>query len=157
MTLLSAGARLHPYIGAGKPPMFGDYEAQRHWMEITYNLNPRKWSEFLVIIRYDGSYSGHSTGMFMIPHGTTSCTGVSTTLPSLLTTAGSSETCKEGSGMGEMPVCVLILLLSLRACWMNDSWVELGSSRGHESYEHKLFMRYSGRSTITHCAGDTAT
>ncbi|XP_078356498.1 dolichyl pyrophosphate Man9GlcNAc2 alpha-1,3-glucosyltransferase-like, partial [Oculina patagonica] len=26
------------YSGKGKPPMFGDYEAQRHWMEITYNL-----------------------------------------------------------------------------------------------------------------------
>ena len=29
--------------GAGKPPMFGDYEAQRHWMEITYNLPIREW------------------------------------------------------------------------------------------------------------------
>ena len=53
MTLLLAGARLHPYTGAGRPPMYGDYEAQRHWMEITYNLNPRKWSEF-VVISYDG-------------------------------------------------------------------------------------------------------
>ncbi|KAA8530564.1 hypothetical protein F0562_005273 [Nyssa sinensis] len=24
--------------GFGNPPMFGDYEAQRHWMEITINL-----------------------------------------------------------------------------------------------------------------------
>jgi alpha-1,3-glucosyltransferase len=23
--------------------MFGDYEAQRHWMEITFNLNVRDW------------------------------------------------------------------------------------------------------------------
>ena len=29
--------------GAGKPPMFGDYEAQRHWMEITYNLPAKEW------------------------------------------------------------------------------------------------------------------
>ena len=29
--------------GAGKPPMFGDYEAQRHWMEITYNLPASEW------------------------------------------------------------------------------------------------------------------
>ncbi|KAJ7375672.1 Glucosyltransferase-like protein, partial [Desmophyllum pertusum] len=27
----------------GKPPMFGDYEAQRHWMEITYNLPADEW------------------------------------------------------------------------------------------------------------------
>jgi alpha-1,3-glucosyltransferase len=29
--------------GAGKAPMFGDYEAQRHWMEITYNLPITEW------------------------------------------------------------------------------------------------------------------
>ena len=23
--------------------MFGDYEAQRHWMEITVNLEPTEW------------------------------------------------------------------------------------------------------------------
>lgn len=29
--------------GAGKPPMFGDYEAQRHWQEITVNLPVKEW------------------------------------------------------------------------------------------------------------------
>jgi alpha-1,3-glucosyltransferase len=33
----------HPYSGAGKPPMFGDYEAQRHWQEITLNLPISQW------------------------------------------------------------------------------------------------------------------
>ncbi|OXU24402.1 hypothetical protein TSAR_012891 [Trichomalopsis sarcophagae] len=33
----------HPYSGAGKPPMFGDYEAQRHWQEITLNLPVSQW------------------------------------------------------------------------------------------------------------------
>eukprot|EP00069_Balaena_mysticetus_P004388 bmy_00831T0 len=28
---------------AGKPPMFGDYEAQRHWQEITINLPIKQW------------------------------------------------------------------------------------------------------------------
>lgn len=31
------------YSGAGKPPMFGDYEAQRHWQEVTYNLPAQEW------------------------------------------------------------------------------------------------------------------
>ncbi|NXG43537.1 ALG6 glucosyltransferase, partial [Psilopogon haemacephalus] len=31
------------FLGAGKPPMYGDYEAQRHWQEITYNLPIREW------------------------------------------------------------------------------------------------------------------
>ena len=33
----------HPYSGADRPPMFGDYEAQRHWQEITLNLPTSQW------------------------------------------------------------------------------------------------------------------
>ena len=29
--------------GAGQPVMFGDYEAQRHWMEITFHLPVKEW------------------------------------------------------------------------------------------------------------------
>ncbi|XP_062920181.1 dolichyl pyrophosphate Man9GlcNAc2 alpha-1,3-glucosyltransferase isoform X1 [Mobula hypostoma] len=34
---------LNPYSGASKPPMYGDYEAQRHWQEITLNLPIHQW------------------------------------------------------------------------------------------------------------------
>lgn len=34
---------LHSYSGAGTPPRFGDYEAQRHWMEITLHTPVREW------------------------------------------------------------------------------------------------------------------
>ncbi|KAL7396565.1 hypothetical protein ABVT39_007940 [Epinephelus coioides] len=37
------GVSLNSYSGAGKPPMFGDYEAQRHWQEVTYNLPVKEW------------------------------------------------------------------------------------------------------------------
>ncbi|MEQ2252108.1 Glucosyltransferase-like protein [Ilyodon furcidens] len=37
------GVSLNSYSGAGKPPMFGDYEAQRHWQEVTYNLPLQQW------------------------------------------------------------------------------------------------------------------
>ncbi|KAL6441383.1 hypothetical protein ACFW04_003542 [Cataglyphis niger] len=33
----------HSHSGEGKPPMYGDYEAQRHWQEITLNLPFDKW------------------------------------------------------------------------------------------------------------------
>lgn len=33
----------HSYSGQGKAPMFGDYEAQRHWQEITFNLPYKEW------------------------------------------------------------------------------------------------------------------
>ncbi|KAI1709980.1 ALG6, ALG8 glycosyltransferase family domain-containing protein [Ditylenchus destructor] len=31
------------YSGHNTPPMFGDFEAQRHWMEITVHLPPEEW------------------------------------------------------------------------------------------------------------------
>ncbi len=36
-------SHMHALSGAGKPPMYGDYEAQRHWMEITINLPANEW------------------------------------------------------------------------------------------------------------------
>ncbi|KAK4659381.1 Glucosyltransferase-like protein [Podospora pseudocomata] len=36
-------ASLWGYSGFQKPPMFGDYEAQRHWMEITTHLPITQW------------------------------------------------------------------------------------------------------------------
>ncbi|RQM21795.1 hypothetical protein B5M09_009397 [Aphanomyces astaci] len=34
---------LHSYSGMSTPPMYGDYEAQRHWMELTYHLPVHDW------------------------------------------------------------------------------------------------------------------
>ncbi|KAI0699297.1 ALG6, ALG8 glycosyltransferase family-domain-containing protein [Cerioporus squamosus] len=34
---------LGSYSGQGTPPMYGDYEAQRHWMELTIHLSTRQW------------------------------------------------------------------------------------------------------------------
>lgn len=36
---------LHPHSGQNVPPMFGDYEAQRHWQEVTVNLPIKDWYE----------------------------------------------------------------------------------------------------------------
>lgn len=33
----------HSHSGQEKPPIYGDYEAQRHWQEITLNLPIQKW------------------------------------------------------------------------------------------------------------------
>lgn len=33
----------YPYSGHNKPPMFGDFEAQRHWQEITVHTPIRQW------------------------------------------------------------------------------------------------------------------
>lgn len=34
---------LHDYSGKSKSPMYGDYEAQRHWMEVTISLPISQW------------------------------------------------------------------------------------------------------------------
>lgn len=34
---------LGPYSGMASPPMHGDFEAQRHWMELTINLPLKEW------------------------------------------------------------------------------------------------------------------
>lgn len=36
---------LHSYSGQSKAPLFGDYEAQRHWQEVTVNLPIKDWYE----------------------------------------------------------------------------------------------------------------
>ncbi|KAL1810101.1 hypothetical protein ACET3Z_027091 [Daucus carota] len=41
--LVRVAVSLHPYSGAGNPPKYGDFEAQRHWMEITLGLPPQEW------------------------------------------------------------------------------------------------------------------
>ncbi|KAF9556756.1 glucosyltransferase [Agrocybe pediades] len=37
---------LGPYSGQATPPMYGDYEAQRHWMEITLHLPFSRWYSY---------------------------------------------------------------------------------------------------------------
>uniref|UniRef100_A0AC35UGC4 Alpha-1,3-glucosyltransferase n=1 Tax=Rhabditophanes sp. KR3021 TaxID=114890 RepID=A0AC35UGC4_9BILA len=41
--LLLIGLSCCNYSGQGMPPKFGDYEAQRHWMEVTINLPLQEW------------------------------------------------------------------------------------------------------------------
>ena len=41
--LIRSAVTMYPYSGAGIPPKFGDFEAQRHWMEITTNLPVIDW------------------------------------------------------------------------------------------------------------------
>lgn len=51
LILMSAGIclrstiSLHSYSGQNKAPMFGDFEAQRHWQEVTVNLPIKDWYE----------------------------------------------------------------------------------------------------------------
>ncbi|KAF8746647.1 ALG6 ALG8 glucosyltransferase family, partial [Rhizoctonia solani] len=50
--LIKCAVGLGGYSGERTKPMYGDYEAQRHWMEITYHLPISQW------YRYDLQYWG---------------------------------------------------------------------------------------------------
>lgn len=41
--LLRAAVSTYPPSGAGTPPLYGDYEAQRHWMEVTAGVPLGAW------------------------------------------------------------------------------------------------------------------
>lgn len=41
--LLRCMVAVWPYSGQGDDPIYGDYEAQRHWMEITNALPLHQW------------------------------------------------------------------------------------------------------------------
>lgn len=100
--LLRCITSLHSYSGEHKAPMFGDYEAQRHWMEITYNLPIKQW--YFNSSENDLMYWGLD-------------------YPPL--TAYHSFICGYFANL------------------INPSFVELNKSRGYESGDHKLFMRYT--------------
>lgn len=36
--ILRWGVAMFPYSGEGQSPKYGDFEAHRHWMEITINI-----------------------------------------------------------------------------------------------------------------------
>ncbi|KAI8825192.1 ALG6, ALG8 glycosyltransferase family-domain-containing protein [Fimicolochytrium jonesii] len=87
---------LNGYSGQGVPPLHGDFEAQRHWLEVTVNLPPREW------YRHDLKYWGLDYPLLTAYHS---------------------------------------WILGYIAKKMNPAWVELYTSRGHESEPLKIFMR----------------
>lgn len=89
-----------PHSGQGNPPMYGDYEAQRHWMEITTNLKVTDWYKNKINnqLRYWGLDYPPLTAYHMY-------------------------------------------ILGKVAKNINESWVELETSRGIETEDHKAFMR----------------
>ncbi|KAJ9576212.1 hypothetical protein L9F63_006945 [Diploptera punctata] len=91
---------LHHYSGEGQPPMFGDYEAQRHWMEITTNLPLHEW--YYNTTNNDLLYWGLDYPPLTAYHS---------------------------------------LLCGYVANRINPNFIDIGSSRGYESIEHKFFMR----------------
>jgi hypothetical protein len=44
--LLKLCVSLGPHSGLGSPPIHGDFEAQRHWIEITSNLPLPLWYHY---------------------------------------------------------------------------------------------------------------
>ena len=93
--------------------MFGDYEAQRHFMEVTFNLPIRWW------YRYDLSYWGLDYPPLTAYH-------------SYLMGAMFVRILKQFNKFN---------LVTFSAHALDPAWIELDRSRGFESADHLLFMR----------------
>lgn len=91
---------LHSYSGENRPPMYGDFEAQRHWQEITVHLPTRQW--YTQTKDNDLQYWGLDYPPLTAYHS---------------------------------------LLNGVIAGHLNTSYVELHSSRGISTDDHKYFMR----------------
>ena len=104
---------LAPPPGQGTPPMFGDYEAQRHWMEITNHLPTQQW------YTYDLQYWGLD-------------------YPPM--TAYHSWLC--GKMYVVLILCSFLLPLPMnRGSFIDSRWFALDTSRGIETPASKLYMR----------------
>ncbi|KAH8408155.1 hypothetical protein KR222_002371 [Zaprionus bogoriensis] len=91
---------LNSFSGHNKAPMHGDYEAQRHWQEVTVNLDATQWYQ------------------------------------------NSSDNDLLYWGLDYPPLTAYhSYLLGQVARHINSSYVELHTSRGIETKEHKSFMR----------------
>jgi alpha-1,3-glucosyltransferase len=95
--------------------MYGDYEAQRHWMELTIHLPMREW--YTYDVHYWGldyppltAYVSWACGVmcvFLLPHAISPF----------------NQSLRHGGS------------------WINPEWFALDDSRGFESDESKVFMR----------------
>lgn len=97
---LRAMISLQSYSGYNTPPMFGDFEAQRHWQEITINLPIADW--YKNTTDNDLLYWGLDYPPLTAYHS---------------------------------------WFLGRLAKYINESYVELHTSRGITTDDHKLYMR----------------
>ncbi|EDV98870.1 probable dolichyl pyrophosphate Man9GlcNAc2 alpha-1,3-glucosyltransferase [Drosophila grimshawi] len=97
---LRAIISMNSFSGYNKAPMFGDYEAQRHWQEVTVNLPAKQW--YTNGTRNDLQYWGLDYPPLTAYHS---------------------------------------YLVGRTAELVNSSYVELDTSRGIETRQHKSFMR----------------
>lgn len=92
----------YPYSGYKKPPMYGDYEAQRHWQEITVHTQTSKW--YWNTTHNDLEYWGLDYPPLTAYHS---------------------------------------FLIGLVADWIDPESIRLFASRGYETEQHKMFMRWT--------------
>jgi alpha-1,3-glucosyltransferase len=104
------------YQGYQSPPMFGDFEAQRHWLEITTHLPIRQW------YTYDLPYWGLD-------------------YPPL--TAYHSWICGMVYVLKQYNDDFVQLKVYNSGSWIEPSWFALDSSRGTETPNSKVFMRFT--------------
>lgn len=110
---------LHGYSGQGVAPRFGDYEAQRHWMEITvssYGAEPSRLERNVGVIG-DSKQNGMKARVCEQVPGPSR-----RTIEDVLASNGRSI---DGQARGLVRLAQVLLLL-LRCSWPNRLLSELG-------------------------------
>lgn len=116
---------LHPYSGMGKPPMFGDFEAQRHWMELTTSLPLADW--------YAARRTFPSPTHFPIQK---------LTRPSWRRYRNTEQNDLQYWGLDYPPLTAYHSWVCGKVLgWLDPASMELTTSRGYETPDHKAAMR----------------
>lgn len=149
--------------------MFGDYEAQRHWQEVTYNLPVQEWSVCSLLSLFPWVCITEHMRCISLIFVPSQVLKHHWQWLELLGPWLSTSHCLPQPGLC-LPVRVYIYVcgdllilfyfishmdefkssdcVHFRAKFINPEWVELHKSRGYESPAHKLFMRTTGTVNI---------
>ena len=149
---LRAFVSRHAHSGQNLPPMYGDYEAQRHWQEITVNLPRQEW--YCNTRSNDLNYWGLDYPPLTAYHSWL-MGKIAEKINASYVALGASRGLEDDVHKVFMRATVLAadvlvyapltayhsFLIGKVAETINTSYVALGTSRGLEDELHRVFMR----------------
>lgn len=144
----------HPYSGYNQPPMYGDFEAQRHWQEIGLNILPDYW--YVNSTENDLNYWGMDypplTGLHSLLMGWFAHRFVNESYVALGTSRGLTD---DGHKIW-MRLTVLLAdaaiyvpaILSACSAVFQYIWTHRGTARGYRLLHVVVFALYPGQILI---------
>ena len=148
---LRAFVSRHAHSGQNLPPMYGDYEAQRHWQEITVNLPRQEW--YFNTSSNDLNYWGLDYPPLTAYHSFL-IGKVAETINTSYVALGTSRGIEDELHRVFMRATVLVAdLLVYGPSVMTFGWAAHGGEERRSLTSSVLMLTYPGRVTIklSHC------